>query len=166
MVHNLLVLIIREKRSSGVAKQLNNIHHRHIFLRHRELIFVVVIMSTIDELEDEIRNLNDEIRKLKNEIDPYREQLTELLKQSTGQQLDAELKQVIDSRISANHQIIIAKENQILAKENQILANKNLIIEKEKQKNQLKKNEGSKIPLVRHCNIRMILFQLELVSPI
>ena len=87
-------------------------------------------MSTIEEL-------NNEIRKLQIENDPYKEQLTNLLLKQSTEQLDAEQKRelvdqikIFDKRISENNQIILQNKKQIEEKEKQITVQ---IEEKEKR---------------------------------
>ena len=76
-------------------------------------------MSTIEELNNEIRTLQDE-------NNPYKKQLTKLLlKQTTEQQLDAEQERklddqikIFDKRISDNNQLILQNKKQITAQIN------------------------------------------------
>ena len=77
-------------------------------------------MVTIDQLKNEILELRGS----------WEEKLLALFQQST-EQLSAEQKrdldtkiQIVNSRISENNQIITEKEKQITAKENQISADK------------------------------------------
>ena len=74
-------------------------------------------MSTIDELNAEIKKLDDEILKLRNENDKYEAQLAP--DQQTALGISAE---VIGTWISENKKLITERGKQITIKEERIAA--------------------------------------------
>ena len=103
-------------------------------------------MSTIDEL-------NNEIRTLQNENNPYKEQLTKLLLKQTTEELNAEQKKeladqikIIDKRISENNQLILQTELRIIEQEKRITVQ----IEEKEKRDTLDKQHRNNLKLSRN----------------